>query len=227
MSTSAAKCPDCGELAFLFPLHMAKGGPRLCISCSVEVRKKAKEKDEFFTTLMRGLPGSGDHAGPDELNLELLIAAIALTHPDVHPPERAEAAHRVTAELTALKDHTRPKAPPPKPVCDPSTVLPPARPVPRPPYPCEDCDGMNSFFYCDTCRGKYEETERARREPINAAARRRRALRRARRPPATCLSCRAEFRGKRRDATTCSPACRQKAYRRRVKVAGEALAGKE
>jgi hypothetical protein len=194
-------------------MHMEKGGPRLCLSCCVEIRKKASEPDPFLKMLNRGL-GSDKYAGAGELTLELLVAAIALTHPDVHPPERAKAAHRVTAELTALKPHTNPEAPPPDPNLKPSAPPRPAVSFPKPAYPCEDCEGMQSYYYCDACKGKWEEARRAEREPINAKARHWRAVRRAMRR-ATCPICGAEFRGKRRDAATCSPACRQKAYRRR------------
>ena len=49
----------------------------------------------------------GRHAGEDELTLELLEDAIRLTRPDRHPPERHEAASRVTVALNALRPHTR------------------------------------------------------------------------------------------------------------------------
>jgi hypothetical protein len=48
----------------------------------------------------------------------------------------------------------------------------------------------------------------------------RRRLRRAAARDKTCEVCAKEFTAKRRDTKTCSPACKQKAYRQRKKVAG-------
>ena len=49
-----------------------------------------------------------------DLTTELLTAALALTHPDVHSPERKAEAQRVAQELTALKPFVFP-APEPEP----------------------------------------------------------------------------------------------------------------
>jgi hypothetical protein len=49
------------------------------------------------------------NAAAPQLSLELLEDAIALAHPDRHPPERAARAGRVTAELLALRAYIKPK----------------------------------------------------------------------------------------------------------------------
>ena len=46
-------------------------------------------------------------AEPPLLNAETLRAAVALTHPDRHPSERAEQALRVTQTLTAALSRVR------------------------------------------------------------------------------------------------------------------------
>jgi hypothetical protein len=47
-------------------------------------------KKRFMDMAFRGTA----YAGPHELTLELLEEAVRLTHPDRHPPERAEQATR-------------------------------------------------------------------------------------------------------------------------------------
>lgn len=95
-----------------------------------------------------------------DLTTELLDDAIRLTHPDCHPPERQELAHRVTQELLALRPFTFAKPTPPKPWPDG---------IPQPPaprndyakspsgtfkeplqatYPCSDCKSTVPYFYC-------------------------------------------------------------------------------
>ena len=54
-----------------------------------------------------------------ELTSELLADAIKIVHPDLHPPERGELAHRVTQGLLALQPFTFP-AEKPKPVQPPT-----------------------------------------------------------------------------------------------------------
>lgn len=221
------ECSRCGKFTVLVPLHLERGGPLLCLSCGQRLHEAARREAEWKAAdaaRMRGLFVPLDYAGPDELDRELLIDTLALTHPDRHPPERATAAHRVTAALTALLPHTKPKAPPPTPpenappkptgiqvtpLEDLEEALPPFL---RSTFPCPDCKELLPYYYCDTCRGLWEQKQRYEREPVNAAARRRRARRRALKA-GTCTICGKEFRGKRRDAATCSDACRQKAYR--------------
>ena len=47
-----------------------------------------------------------------ELTSELLADALRLTHPDCHPPERQELAHRVTQGLLALQPFVFPASKP-------------------------------------------------------------------------------------------------------------------
>jgi hypothetical protein len=46
---------------------------------------------------------AGSRRGGSELDADLLRDAVALTHPDRHPIERADAANRVTAALLQLR----------------------------------------------------------------------------------------------------------------------------
>ena len=170
------------------------------------------------------------HAGEDELTLELLEDAIKLTHPDLHPPERADLAHRVTAELLALRPYVLPA---PKPVPSngskdrhacrtvdplrPSTSLRDTlasvgragdhKPV-TPSYPCDDCRGTWYRYYCDSCRATYETKEREKRERESAKRRERRAEQRANLPRTKCSACGEWFKANRKDAAYCSAACR-------------------
>jgi hypothetical protein len=62
---------------------------RLCWPCWRELREQAKEPRTVVVSAV---------------DADLLLSAIALCHPDRHPPERAELCNRVTAALTvALK----------------------------------------------------------------------------------------------------------------------------
>src|SRR5258705_2190453 len=103
---------------------------------------------DFFDQLgyMNGiarLDGSGV-----ELTSELLGDVLRLAHPDHHPPERRELAHRVTQKLLALQPFVFP-APKPKPgpvPTGPPRVYPKSTPEPvpvpkssSPRYPCADC----------------------------------------------------------------------------------------
>jgi hypothetical protein len=98
-----------------------------------------------------------------ELTSELLADVLKLTHPDHHPPERKELAHRVTQQLLALQPFVFP-APKPKPPPD-LTSKPPTRPrksEPKPSapqYPCPDCADTTPYFYCDACRAEYEKRQ--------------------------------------------------------------------
>jgi hypothetical protein len=77
-------CRSCSE-----PFRPEFAKMRLCWPCWRELREQAKEP--------RTVVVSPVDAG-------LLLSAIALCHPDWHPPERAELCNRVTAALTvALK----------------------------------------------------------------------------------------------------------------------------
>jgi hypothetical protein len=97
-----------------------------------------------------------------DLTSELLADVLALTHPDHHPPERQQLAHRVTQGLLALKPFVF-SAPKPKPNLEPEPEPSPrSRPAPEPKpsqprYPCADCADTTPSFYCDACKAEYEK----------------------------------------------------------------------
>ena len=232
-----AICARCHKTTYVMPLHGEKGGPLVCPICSgawhAEQRDKRKRDRLFFGSLL-----GRAHAEPTELTLELLDATITLTHPDRHPPERAELAHSVTAALLALRPHTLP-APPVTPTspspgatatkpspsptvtvdrsCDVATTAKPSRPA----YPCEDCRDTVPRYYCTGCRARWEELRSQERERENAARRACRARRRRRRPLVSCTTCGEKFRPTRSDAKHCGQACRQKAHRGRHRAGRE------
>jgi hypothetical protein len=144
-------CAICGKQDYLRPLHGERGGPHCCLLCigqwdaehtprlrarrhvikAIQAYEAAggslygKEFDDLKLATSRWF---GRDAGSDDfkdLTTELLIAALALTHPDRHPPERQAEALRVTQELTALKPFMFPAPepetePPPEPKQKPS-----------------------------------------------------------------------------------------------------------
>jgi hypothetical protein len=158
-----------------------------------------------------------------ELTSELLADAIKIAHPDLHPLERRDLAHRVTQGLLALQPFTfpavKPKAPPTKPA-------PPRRPMrsaseakpARPSYPCAECADTVPYFYCAGCGAEWEKRQQKEREQESAKRRACRARRKERferyRPP--CAACGVKFKGKRKDARFCSDTCRQNAHRKSV-----------
>jgi hypothetical protein len=80
-----------------------------------------------------------------ELTSELLADALVLVHPDKHPPERQELAHRVMTQLLALKPFVFPALEPKSPLPRSSQPAPrPANPPKqaqrnaKPAYPCSD-----------------------------------------------------------------------------------------
>ncbi|MDP3949598.1 hypothetical protein, partial [Microbacterium sp.] len=175
-----------------------------------------------------------DTIGADvgDITTELLEATIRLTHPDKHPVERQEAAQRVTQELLALKPFVfpAPKKKPAEPQRNASEVVQcsPAKEPLRIEYPCELCADTVPYFYCNTCKTKWQgiqdkerERERVKRQKQYA---RRRQLEIFRRGALKCTVCGTEFKGKRKGARYCSAACRQRAHRERV-TANELRAG--
>lgn len=172
------------------------------------------------------LHGNGaDTIGADvgDITSELLDATIRLTHPDRHPQERQEAATQVTKKLVALKPFVFPE-PKPNPQPEPkesdaSIKLPRVRlPDPlQPSYPCGICVDQIPYYYCTTCKAKWEKIQRDKRERRNSKQRewysRRKSIRRWETPPAICATCSEQFKGKRKDAKYCSARCRQKAHR--------------
>jgi hypothetical protein len=161
-----------------------------------------------------------------DLTSELLNAAIALTHPDKHPPERKAEATRVTQELLALKPFVfpaPPPEPPPKP-CDGSinSTNNELNKPSQPDYPCEDCRHAAPAEYCIPCKAQYDKEqedkrERKERERAKKNARQRELYkwRLATRLTRSCATCGEGFKPTRSDRQYCSPACRQRAYLKR------------
>ena len=161
-----------------------------------------------------------------DITSELLADTIQLTHPDKHPPERRDAAKRVTQELLALKPFVFP-APKAKPATakmprDDKIKSPPVtskEPSRAPAYPCSECADTVPYYYCSPCKTECDRRRREERERENAKQRkqyaRRQRIRRSKRPPTICARCETKFEAKRKDAKYCSHGCRQWAYRRR------------
>jgi hypothetical protein len=82
---------------------------------------------------------------------------------------------------------------------------------------CQDCSGKAPIDFCRLCRSEYEARHRLWLDRENAARRAFRARRRAARPQMSCDGCGKLFRPLRSDTHYCSHACRQRAYRRRLK----------
>jgi hypothetical protein len=171
-----------------------------------------------------------DTAGADfsDHPTELLVATIALTHPDKHPPERKAEANRVSQELQALRPFVFPApAPEPEPPAKPNDACfnemrdrsnKPSQPA----YPCEDCRDALPTDYCDPYKAQWEkeqekEHEREERERLRKNERQREyyQINKAARPAMACATCGKTFRPKRSDGKYCSAACRQRAYVKR------------
>lgn len=211
-------CRSCGAVpgptTFIAPLHGKKGGPLMCVPCGQNWYARRERRHDPFKTFFGSMS-----AEPTELSLELLTEALALTHPDAHPPERKARAQRVTAELSALKAHVLPK-PKPVPVTDAlqslgGTAEYPSLVMVRPDFPCEDCCGEAPMDYCDACRATWDAHQAEKRAEESAKARQRRARKRAK-WRAVCATCEKVFQPTRRDAMYCCAAHRQSAHRHRV-----------
>jgi hypothetical protein len=165
-----------------------------------------------------------------DMTSELLADAIKLAHPDHHPPERQELAHRTTQGLVAFQPFVFP-APKPRPSLwerygsSTGTPAPTERPVRKAPaYPCADCKSAIPYDYCDPCKAEWDKRQAEERKREAAKQRERYARRRATRWwSKVCESCGATFtisggraKHKRKDARFCSDACRQKAHRRKA-----------
>jgi hypothetical protein len=167
-----------------------------------------------------------------ELTSELLADAIKLTHPDHHPPEREELAHRTTQRLLALQPFVFP-APKPKPSLGEifrnygaSNRTPAPRPATKgPTYPCADCKSTIPKNYCTACRSEFEKRLAEENERERAKQRKQYAARRARRWHSKACEggCGKTFiisggsgKHKRKDARFCSDTCRQRAHRKAV-----------
>jgi hypothetical protein len=164
-----------------------------------------------------------------DLTSELLTDVLRLTHPDHHPPERQELAHRVTQGLLALQPFVFP-APKPEPTVPTSEPRDESFKAPRVTlkeplrYPCSDCADTVPYFYCDACRAEWDRRQEKERERQNARQRAQYARRKARRwKSKACEACGVAFKvsggsgkGKRADARFCSNACRQRVHRKAV-----------
>ncbi len=82
-------CTDCHK-----PFQANGEWQRRCWTCWRSDQYQQALADAY----QRGL------AAAKPIDPQLLRKAITLCHPDRHPPERAELATRVTAELMALRD---------------------------------------------------------------------------------------------------------------------------
>ena len=129
-------CTGCSREKLVGPLHLEKGGPLFCLPCGLEWHVEHSRRRKMGRIVIKaikaylaadgaladidrlkfaaaGFPfysSDADAIGAEvgDITTELLEAAVRLTHPDRHPPERQEAAHRVTQELLALKPFTFP-----------------------------------------------------------------------------------------------------------------------
>jgi hypothetical protein len=259
MSTT---CTKCGAVGYTMPLHGERGGPLFCFMCAGAWHAEHGRKRRAGRVVVKALRAyeeaggsiygkdfnelklaaggmfviyESDTAGADfrDLTSELLAAAIALTHPDKHPPERKAEANRVTQELQALKpfvfpapEPEPPKPPPKRDGCLKESTDYLSKPSHQP-YPCEDCRDAIPLHYCDPCKAEYEkrqqqecEREEKRRQRKNARQRQLYKLHNEWRQrhlaePIACITCGEKFWPKRSDAKYCSAACRQRAYVKR------------
>jgi hypothetical protein len=204
------------------PLHGDRGGPIVCVNCGLQIFAKLRAAREQRQKFIGGLGFGPASAADTELSLELLEEALRLTHPDRHPPERAASAHRVTAQLLALRPHVKPRAVA-TPTRDASVVVAPRDTreavTPRETFPCAACRETLPLYYCDDCNEKWGERKKCERDALNAKARERRARRKLLEPSMRCITCAVEYRGRRRDSKYCSAACRQRQYRKAVSAA--------
>jgi hypothetical protein len=181
----------------------------------------SKWKLAGFFNLSEFCPGYDADGSAGDFTSELLTDTLKLTHPDVHPPERRELATRVTQELVALKPFCfpAPKKPEPKPMEQRDASFKDTRLTSKEPlritYPCADCASTVPYFYCDACKAEWEKRQHEKRERENAKQRKWYARRKWNPPVVRCAACGKTFKQKRRDAKHCSPACRQRAHRRR------------
>ena len=161
-----------------------------------------------------------------ELTSELLADVLRLAHPDHHPPERRDLAHRVTQRLIALQPFVFPAPKPkPTPVPEPTGDHPRSKPERQPKssssrYPCADCADAVPACYCDACKAEYEKREQEKFDRRTAKQRaqykrgRERKLRLQ--PQRQCEGCGKAFKRSRTDARFCSDTCRQRAHRKAV-----------
>jgi hypothetical protein len=221
-------CPRCRKLTLLAPLYGDEGGPMTCVPCGLEMHDEIQDK---VPRLFR--KGIKKRASDERfLYLDVLEAAIRLTHPDKHPPERKDQAQQVTAQLLALKPYTLERPPPPSPEEEEKRAKAAAersatmwqwergKDAPKSELDfSHPCIYTTPYYYCDECRKRWEEGQQRRREAERQKQRAYRKVRRARelmrRPAMHCKVCETRISDGRKDAHFCSNACRQKAYRQR------------
>jgi hypothetical protein len=255
MTAQIGHCSKCGNHKLIQPLHGDKGGPLTCWECGLEWHAKHARKRKAGRIVVKAIKAylnaggayrhidrlklaangsslthwDGDAIGADvgDITTELLEDVIRLTHPDKHPAERQELAHRVSQELIALRPFVFP-APKPEPsMPEPRNGLVKARDEifdealrKARSYPCELCADALVRDYCVACKAEWERRDKVKRDNDEAKLRSyyesRRARRLAMRKAVACVVCGTKFEGKRTDARYCSEACRQKAHRKRV-----------
>jgi hypothetical protein len=258
-------CDGCGTSTMLLPLHGEKGGPLRCPLCvgkwNAEHTRRRKwgrivikamkmfekeggrwsdfDKLKMAATGFFPVPGYEDTIGAEvgDITSELLDDVLQLTHPDRHPPERRELAHRVTQELLALRPFVFPAQ---KPKSKPNPFTPPPRDgsvnpsqedlkQPSRAYPCELCADTTPYFYCDSCKAEWTKREE---EKSNREREKQRKWYRGRRQrlkdyrPLHCVTCGKKIEANRRDAKFCSSACRQKHHRQKDVTAPSKLTAK-
>jgi hypothetical protein len=153
---------------------------------------------------------------------ELLADALRLTHPDHHPPERQDLAHRVTQQLLSLQPFVFPAPKPPKPVTPPSAPQIKDREVTSktPRFPCKDCAATGPAYYCAACSAEWNKRQQGKHSRECAKRRAQYRHRKQRlaltRSPKQCMECGRKLNGKRKDARFCSNSCRQRTHRKTV-----------
>ena len=231
-------CPLCAGAWHAEHTKRRKWG-RIIVKAMKAYEREGGSFRDFDTLKLAAMDFDVMHLEADTLGLEagditteLLDDAIQLTHPDRHPPERQELAERVTQDLLALRPFVFP-APKPKAAPKPRTdhdgfskVADDAwekllRGNKGRAYPCELCVNQMPYYYCTACREEWDKRQQEDRERDNAKQRkwyaRRQHMRRLSRLPTTCGVCSEKVEAKRKDATYCSAACRQRAHRQRQK----------
>jgi hypothetical protein len=95
-------CSRCGRT-----FETSRSYHRLCWDCWRADRDAKLRDDAYNEGFTAGRARARTNGGSDKIPPELLNDAVQLTHPDRRPPERAELANRVTAELLRLRERAR------------------------------------------------------------------------------------------------------------------------
>ena len=231
-------CPLCAGAWHAEHTKRRKWG-RIIVKAMKAYEREGGSFSDFNTLKLAAMGIDVLHLEADTLGLdvgdittELLDDAIQLTHPDRHPPERHDLAERVTQDLLELRPFVFPAPKPeaiPKPSADRDAFLKGVddtfekllRGMKVGTYPCKLCVNQVPYYYCTACRAEWDKRQQKEREQANAKQRkwyaRRQHIRRLSRPPTTCGVCSGKVEAKRKDATYCSAACRQRAHRQRQK----------